>query len=117
MPKPERYSFELEEGHVFSGVRDANGRGELDSGDDQPAVVYKDGTKWLMVKGFPRDLARRAGPGLGGRPRRAGGRHITGRDGRRLHPWRAQERGAPCVPGRGQVPYSVAILRHGVSSR
>lgn len=45
------YSFELKEGHVFSGVRDANGHGELHSINDEPCVVYKDGTKWWYDHG------------------------------------------------------------------
>lgn len=51
MSKPETYSFELEEGHKFSGIRDERGRGELHSLDDLPAVVYKDGTKWWYKNG------------------------------------------------------------------
>lgn len=51
MSKPETYSFELAEGHKFSGVRDEHGHGELHSLEDQPAVVYKDGTKWWYKNG------------------------------------------------------------------
>ena len=40
---------------------------------------------------------------------------VPGRHGGRRHPRSAQERGAPRVPGRGQVPDSVTILRHGAS--
>ena len=47
----DRYSFELAEGHKFSGIRDANGKGELHSFSDEPAVVYKDGTKWWYRNG------------------------------------------------------------------
>lgn len=45
------YSFTLEDGHYFSGARNAQGEGRLHSFDDEPAVIYKDGTKWWYENG------------------------------------------------------------------
>lgn len=43
-PKP--YNFTTDEGHYFSGVD-----GEMHSVNDEPAVIYKDGTKWWYRNG------------------------------------------------------------------
>lgn len=43
---PESYSFTMEDGGTFSGVDK-----KLHSVDDQPAVVYANGTKWWYKNG------------------------------------------------------------------
>lgn len=51
MDKAKAYDFTLKEGHRFSGARDRDGLGLMHSFDDEPAVVYADGTKWWYREG------------------------------------------------------------------
>ena len=50
------YSFTTKEGHRFSGVD-----GKMHSVDDEPAVVYADGTKWWYREN---EIHRDAGPAV-----------------------------------------------------
>lgn len=51
MDKSTKYEFKTVEGHWFSGGRDSTGHGELHSFDDEPCVIYADGTKWWYENG------------------------------------------------------------------
>jgi hypothetical protein len=55
-PQPQPYSFATKDGHAFSGVD-----GRLHSVNDQPAVVYTDGTKWWYKQG---QIHRDGGPAV-----------------------------------------------------
>lgn len=45
------YEFVTDDGHLFRGVRDQAGHGDLHSDGDEPAVVYANGTKWWYRHG------------------------------------------------------------------
>ncbi len=51
MNRASSYNFTLDDGHYFSGARRDDGTGLLHSFDDEPAVIYKDGTKWWYEDG------------------------------------------------------------------
>ena len=51
MNRATAYQFSTAEGHRFSGARDASGHGHLHSFDDEPAVIYADGSQWWYENG------------------------------------------------------------------